>query len=408
MRKLILLLLLCCSGLAPAVVTSPCDRSEQESENSFLFCQAVVDNNLEEAQRVYALFSGWREMNDALWELPYSAPSGMNGSLWLNVLEGKTFESYNQESAELYCEPNAWSGKFDRGIAISAGKCQFGDYQIEFYQYWASLYGCYGQDSFCGIQPEDREIDPDWAVLVKDINGKVIATNLDIDEGWGHVMELLRVPPSVPYLVLRTNGGGARSTAYLHFFTAEPSFQEVASIGPVSGWRDDGKYVYSNEHGEWLVDKYITVATPHGSALANWLHFWVAYKFVNGRLERADEHIKANLKVYSESELANIDEEALQIRALIDAQTFNKWEMMNLLFAGRSDVPLSGKFFWRFTDFVYEGQEDLAWQFFERTIPDSYDMLSGDTVSMYATKSTMRETMKNWVEEYFPLGVARD
>jgi hypothetical protein len=35
-------------------------------------------------------------------------------------------------------------------------------------------------------------------------------------------------------------------------------------------------------------------------------------------------------------------------------------------------------------------------------------MLSGDTVSMYATKSTMRETMRNWIEEYFPLGVAKD
>jgi len=216
------------------------------------------------------------------------------------------------------------------------------------------------------------------------------------------------VPTSFPYMVLRTNLGGARSLAGLHFFTADPSFKQVASIEDVSGWRDDGKYVYSNEHGEWLVDKYITVATPHNSALANWLHFWVAYKFVNGRLERADEHIKANLKVYSESELNDIDEEALQIRALIDSQTYDKWDMVNLLFSGRSDVPLSGKFFWRFTDFVYEGQEDLAWQFFERAIPDSYDMLSGDTVSMYATKSTMRETMKNWIEEYFPLGVVKD
>jgi hypothetical protein len=106
--------------------------------------------------------------------------------------------------------------------------------------------------------------------------------------------------------------------------------------------------------------------------------------------------------------LNDIDEEALQIRALIDSQTYDKWEMMNLLFSGRSDVQLSGKFFWRFTDFVYEGQEDLAWQFFERAIPDSYDMLSGDAVSMYATKSIMRETMKNWIEKYFPLGMVKD
>ncbi|MCS5622480.1 MAG: hypothetical protein NZ735_00780, partial [Candidatus Marinimicrobia bacterium] len=195
MKKLLLILLISIGLIGiyseyklaekKAAVTFPCDRSEQESENSFLFCQAVVDNNLEEAQRVYALFSGWREMNDALWELPYSAPSAMNGSLWLNVLEGKTFESYQQESAGLYCEPNAWSGKFDRDIAISAGKCQFGDYQIEFYQYWASAYGCYDQNSFCGVQPEDREVDPDWTVLVKDINGNVVATNIDISENAG-------------------------------------------------------------------------------------------------------------------------------------------------------------------------------------------------------------------------------
>jgi hypothetical protein len=105
--------------------------------------------------------------------------------------------------------------------------------------------------------------------------------------------------------------------------------------------------------------------------------------------------------------LNDIDVEALQIRALIDAQTNSKWDIVNLLFKGRSDVPLSGKFFGHFTYFVYEGQEDLAWQFFERAIPDSYDMLSG-YAGMYATKSTMRETIKNWIEKYFPLGVAKD
>ena len=316
-----------------------------------------------------------------------------------------------QELAELYCEPDnrdlsyiTFEGANER---ISTGKCQFGDYQIEFYQHVGLVHSCYNQNTFCGIKSEDRSITDDLIFLVKDIDGDVVATNID-SEFDAPVIELFRVPISFPYMVLRTNLGGARSLAGLYFFTADPSFKQVASIEDVSGWRDDGKYVYSNEHGEWLVDKYITVATPHLSALADWLHFWVSYKFVDNRLERADEHIKANLKVYSESELADIDKEALQIRALIDSQTYDKWEMMNLLFSGRSDIPLSGKFFWRFTDFVYEGQEDLAWQFFERAIPDSYDMLSGDTVSMYATKSTMRETMRNWIEEYFPLGVAKD
>ena len=104
----------------------------------------------------------------------------------------------------------------------------------------------------------------------------------------------------------------------------------------------------------------------------------------------------------------DINEEALQIRALIDAQTDSKWDMVNLLFKGRGSVPLSGAFFRYFTNFVYEGQEDLAWQFSERAIPDSYDMLSGYADSRYETKSTMRETMKNWIEEYFPLGVVKD
>jgi len=325
--------------------------------------------------------------------------------------------SYQQELAGLYCEKdnrdlgpillnfyNDFEGKNEK---ILTGKCQFGDYQIEFYQYSGKVYDCYDDLAFCGIASDRKDFIGNLPVIVKDINGDVFKTSEDISENAGAI-ELFRVPTSFPYMVLRANLGGARSTAYLHIFTAKPTFQQVALIGPVSGWRDDGKYIYSNDHGEWLVDKFVTVPTPHLSALSDWLHFWVAYKFVNGSLERADEHIKANLKVYSESELANIDEEALQIRALIDAQTFNKWEMMNLLFAGRSDVPLSGKFFRRFTDFIYQGQEDLAWQFFERTIPVSYDMLSGDTVSMYATKSIMRETMKNWIEEYFPLGVVNE
>ena len=134
----------------------------------------------------------------------------------------------------------------------------------------------------------------------------------------------------------------------------------------------------------------------------------MTYKFVDDHLERADQHKKANLKVYSESELHDIDERALQIRALIDAQTYSKWDMVNLLFKGLGNVPLSGVFFRDFSYFVYEGQEDLAWQFFEQVIPDSYDMLSGYADSMYANKSIMRETMKNWIKEYFPLGVVKD
>ena len=320
-------------------------------------------------------------------------------------------EPYQQEIARLYCEPDNRDLSFItfEGIneRISTGKCQFGDYQIEFYQHVGLVHRCYNQNAFCGIKSDRKGITDDLPVIVKDINGEVVATSLDIDEQAG-VIELFRVPTSFPYMVLRTNLGGARSIAYLHFFTAKPSFKQVALIGPVSGWRDDGKYIYSNEQGEWLVDKFVKVPTPHLSALSDWLHFPVAYKFVNDHLERADEHIKSNLKVYSETELEGINEEALQIRALIDAQTNSKWDIVNLLFKGRSDVPLSGKFFWRFTDFVYQGQEDLAWQFFERAIPDSYDILSGDTASIYKTKSTMRETMKNWIEEYFPLGVVNE
>jgi hypothetical protein len=38
-------------------------------------------------------------------------------------------------------------------------------------------------------------------------------------------------------------------------------------------------------------------------------------------------------------------------------------------------------------------------------MPDSYGILIEDLVpeSMYATKSIMRETLKNWINEYFPL-----
>ena len=47
--------------------------------------------------------------------------------------------------------------------------------------------------------------------------------------------------------------------------------------------------------------------------------------------ERADDHIKKNLKVYSESELEGIDEESLQIRALIEIQTDTKWGVVEPL-----------------------------------------------------------------------------
>ena len=315
---------------------------------------------------------------------------------------------YQQESAGLYCEKdnrdlslitedyyNDFEGNNER---ISTGKCKFGDYQIEFYQHSGKVNACHDELAFCGIISDSKPSIPNLPVIVKDINGDVFKTSEDISEK-AAVIELFRVPTSFPYMVLRTNLGGARSTAYLHIFTAKPTFKQIALIGPVSGWRDDGKYIYSNDQGEWLVDKFVTVPTPHLSALSDWLHFPVTYKFVDEHLERADQHKKANLKVYSETELEGIDEEALQIRALIDAQTNSKWDITNLLF--------SGKFFWRFTDFIYQGQEDLAWQFFERAIPDSYDMLSGYADSMYATKSIMRETMKKWIKEYFPLGAEK-
>ena len=303
---------------------------------------------------------------------------------------------YEQESAGLYCEKNNrdlgpisldfyndFKGKNEK---ILTGKCQFGDYQIEFYQYSGKVYGCYDGPSFCGIKSDRKGFIDDLPVIVKDINGDVFKTSEDISEK-AAVIELFRVPTSFPYMVLRANLGGARSTAYLHIFTAKPTFKQIALIGPVSGWRDDGKYIYSNDQGEWLVDKFLTVPTPHLSALSDWLHFPVAYKFVDDHLVRADEHIKSNFKVYSETELEGIEEEALQIRALIESQINSKWDIVNLLFSGRSDVPLSGKFFVHFTNFVYEGQEDLAWQFFERAIPGSFDMLSGYAVFMQAKAS---------------------
>jgi hypothetical protein len=320
-------------------------------------------------------------------------------------------ESYQQELAGLYCESDNRDLSIitfeDKNERISTGKCQFGDYQIEFYQHVGLVHRCYDQNYFCGIRSDRKGITDDLPVIVKNMNGDVVTTSIDIAEKAG-VIELFRVPTSFPYMVLRTNLGGARSIANLHIFTAKPSFKQVALIGPVSGWRDDGKYIYSNDHGEWLVDKFVTVPTPHLSALSDWRHYPVSYKFIDDRLVRADEHIKVNLKVYSETELDDIDEVALQIRALIDAQTYGKWDIVNLLFKGRSDLPLSGKFFSRFTDFVYEGQEDLAWQFFEQAIPDSYDVLPDGIapVPLYTTKSIMRETMKNWIEEYFPLGMA--
>ena len=304
---------------------------------------------------------------------------------------------YRQELAGLYCEKDnrdlsLIELKTGTNERISTGKCQFGDYQIEFYQHAGKVYGCYDGNAFCGIKSDSKGFIDNLPIIVKDISGDVFKTSEDIAKNAG-VIELFRVPTSFPYMVLRANLGGARSTAYLYFFTAEPTFKQIALIGPVSGWRDDGKYIYSNEQGEWLVDKFVTVPTPHLSALSDWLHFPVAYKFFDDHLERADQHIKANLKVYSESELNDINEEALQIRALIDAQTDSKWDIVNLLFKGMSDVPLSGKFFRHFTYFVYEGQEDLAWQFFEQAIPDSYDTLSGYAAVSYThlTLPTNRE-----------------
>jgi hypothetical protein len=56
---------------------------------------------------------------------------------------------------------------------------------------------------------------------------------------------------------------------------------------------------------------------------------------------------------------------------------------------GIFDEPLAGKSFRRFSNFVYESQEELAVQVFERAMPDSYGILIEDLVpeSMYAKKT---------------------
>ena len=46
---------------------------------------------------------------------------------------------------------------------------------------------------------------------------------------------------------------------------------------------------------------------------------------------------------------------------------------------------------------VSEGRIDLAWEFFERAIPASYDSREEYNLPIYKTKRIMKETINNWL-----------
>ena len=290
---------------------------------------------------------------------------------------------------------------------LSAGVCQFGDYQVEFYQHQgaATFWLCNGKP-FCGVQ-FDMNSEVDWRIdtIVKDSSGKIIASNLGGDVA---SIRLMQTPSNLPYMILSTNLPGPLGSANtLHLYTSKPDFMKVTSFGPVAPLSAPPDGFYTNDKGELLIDKIMTVTLPVDFGHRNWLRFPIPHRLVDDGFEIASEHIQANLRIYTESDIKNIYREARQIREMIDTYILDPYTdtssngeriKRNLM-----EELSSSEFFYQLGDLANDNRSDLFWEFFERAIPEDYDLRSEDYHPLYKTKKTMKATLRKWSKEEFKL-----
>ena len=299
------------------------------------------------------------------------------------------------QNSNLFLECDA-SLKVEGDIA-STGICQFGEYEIEFFKNLraATAHLCNNQP-FCGVQADWKGADSYIDTIVKDLNGNIVATNLveNVD-----AILLNSSSINTPYLVLQTKRpGSAGPGGYFHIFTASPEFKKIVKIGPL--WNSK-KGIFTNENQDLLVDIWVKNLPPDLPSLANSVSYPITLKLIDHKFMPAVDHMKSELKVYNQDELQKINSKAKEINALVTKYILNpanELEEYKLTSSGfmLMDIYQLG-FMQMIINLVREGRIDLAWEFYDRAIPASYDSREEYNLPIYKNKRIMKETINNWL-----------
>ena len=283
------------------------------------------------------------------------------------------------------------------GDIASTGICQFGEYEIEFFKNLraATAHLCNNQP-FCGVQADWKGADFNIDTIIRDANGNILATNLVEN---ANATILYNSSLNIPYLVLLSKRPGSGGPGhYFHIFTASPEFKKIVKIGPL--WNSK-KGIYTNKNQDLLVDIWVKNLPPENPALANSISYPITLKLIDNKFMPATEHMKSELKVYNQDELQKINSKAKEINALVTKYILNpanELEEYKLTSSGfmLMDIYQLG-FMQMIINLVREGRIDLAWEFFDRAIPASYDSREEYNLPIYKTKKIMKETINNWL-----------
>jgi hypothetical protein len=301
--------------------------------------------------------------------------------------------SPNNNNHLLECSP---SFKLDGDIA-STGVCQFGDYQIEFFKNLkASTAHLCKNKPFCGLQADWKGADSYIDTIVTDLNGNIVATNLveNVD-----AIELNNSSFNSPYLVLQTKRPGSGGPGgYFHLYTSFPEFKKIIKIGPL--WNSK-KGIYTNESQEVLVDIWVKDLPPDIPSLSNSVSYPITLKLIDNKFFPAVDHMKKELKDYNKNELEEINNKADQINAIFTKYILNENNELEEFKRVRpgfllGDIYQLG-FMRTIIELVREGRIDLAWEFYDRAIPASYDSREEYNLPIYKNKRIMKETINNWL-----------
>ena len=329
------------------------------------------------------------------------------GTNYHGLLNGGSLESYQNVEANLFCNP----GRHLKDDIVSTGVCQFGDYKIEFFQYVedSRISSTCANLPYCGLSMgwkslTDKE---NTNIVVTDVDGEVFADNLTEPMS---LIRLLETPIDFPFMVLfsENHGAGGHTFEMYDLYTSEPTFGLVSSITS-SPWGHYGhdKGFYIGDRGEILLNIVNILGHPFSVASYHWMKFSTPYQFIDDHFERATSYIERNRKIYTADELKEIHRVSKNVKKAINDYALRVLKYgcnQNIYDPTPIDQIKYKGFYYYFASLVHEGRVNMAWDFFETSIPDSYDFVSACHDPLFGTKSIIKSALRQWVNNNFPLG----
>jgi len=341
-------------------------------------------------------------------------PENFLDESWSAILENQWIiggspdrNPYANENAQLFCNPE----RYLKDNIISTGSCQFGGYKVEFFQYLKdprAYYICEGR-LYCGTSYgwKDATDDENTNIVVTDAKGQVVVKNITEPMS---LIRLLETPIDFPFMVLlsENHGAGGYAEEVYGLYTSDPIFRLVSSITS-SPWGHSGhdKGFYIGDRGEILLNIVDILGHPFSAASYHWMKFSTPYQFVDDHFERATSYIERNRKVYTDDELKEIHRVSKNVNKAINDYVLRALKHgcnQNIYDPTPIDQIKYKEFYYYFASLVHEGRTNMAWDFFETSIPDSYDFVNACHDPSFGTKSIIKSALRQWINNNFPLG----